>query len=253
MSAVVHLGIDLAWSHRNRTGVAALDDDGILVASASVRTDDEIAAFVGTHARGAVVVAALDAPLVVPNATGQRPCEAQVTREFRAFHAGCHPANRSWPWFDPPRAEVLARRFGWDVDPATPPARNTSVAVEVYPHPAMVTLFDLDTVIPYKQRGPRRDVPHLRVALGELLTQMEQHCEEPLRLGASPRWAALRRAVATATRKVDLRIVEDEVDAIFCAYLAWRWAGRATTGDPWLRVVGDAAAGYIVVPAPPAR
>lgn len=249
MSTVVHLGIDLAWSHRNRTGVAALDGDGVLVASASVRTDDEIVTFVDTRAGGAVVVAALDAPLVVPNTTGQRACEARVTQEFRAFHAGCHPSNRSWPWFDPPRAEVLARRFGWDVDPATAPAQETSVALEVYPHPAMVTLFDLDTVIPYKQRGPGRDVSRLRVALGDLLTQMEKHCEEPLRLGASPRWAELRRAVATATRKVDLRVVEDEVDAIFCAYLAWRWAQR----DPWLRVVGDVHEGYIVVPAPPVR
>lgn len=245
----MHLGIDLAWSHRNRTGLAALDADGRLVASSSVRTDEEIAAFVDAHARGAVVVAAVDAPLVVPNATGQRPCEAQVTREFRAFHAGCHPANRSWPWFDPPRGEVLAQRFGWDVDPATPPARDRSVAVEVYPHPAMVTLFDLETVIPYKQRGPARDLPRLRVALGDLLTHLEKHCEEPLGLGASPRWAELRRAVATATRKVDLRVVEDEVDAIFCAYLAWRW-GRQ---DPWLRVVGDVREGYIVAPEPPTR
>lgn len=249
MTTVVHLGIDLAWSHRNRTGVAALDVDGRLVGSASVRGDDEIAAFVDAHARGAVVVAAVDAPLVVPNATGQRPCEAQVTREFRAFHAGCHPANRSWPWFDPPRGEVLAERLGWDVDPTTPPGLDRSVAVEVYPHPAMVTLFDLETVIPYKQRGPARDVPRLRVALGDLLAQMEKHCEDPLALGASPRWAELRRAVATATRKVDLRVVEDEVDAIFCAYLAWRWARR----DPWLRVVGDVREGYIVVPEPPTR
>ncbi|WP_225755589.1 DUF429 domain-containing protein [Actinotalea sp. Marseille-Q4924] len=249
MDTVVHLGLDLAWSHRNRTGVAALDAEGRLIGSTSVRTDDEIAAFVDMHARGAVVVAGVDAPLVVPNATGQRQCEAQVTREFRAFHAGCHPANRSWPWFDPPRGEVLAERFGWDVDPATPPARDRSVAVEVYPHPAMVTLFDLDTVIPYKQRGPARDLPRLRVALGDLLAHMEKHCEEPLALGASPRWGQLRRAVATATRKVDLRVVEDEVDAIFCAYLAWRWAQQ----DPWLRVVGDVREGYIVVPDPPPR
>ena len=41
-----YLGIDLAWAARAKTGLAALDEDGRLVASTSVITDDEIAAFV---------------------------------------------------------------------------------------------------------------------------------------------------------------------------------------------------------------
>jgi predicted RNase H-like nuclease len=241
-----YLGIDLAWSDRNRTGLAALDGEGRLVASSTVRTDDEIAAFVTAHAADGPVVAALDAPLVVPNATGRRDCEAQLSREFGRFHAGAHPANRSRPWFDPPRGEVLAARLGWDTDPATSPG-GVSVAVEVYPHPAMVALFGLTTVIPYKQRGQRRDVDLLRVAFGDLLGHMEDACEDPLHLSASARWAEIRRGVATATRKSYLRLLEDEIDAVFCAYLAWRWGQR----DPWLRVVGDAARGYIVVPEPP--
>lgn len=64
-----YLGMDLAWGPRARTGLAALDPSGRLVASCSVRTDDEIAAFVAHHSPGETV-AAVDAPLVVPNTTG---------------------------------------------------------------------------------------------------------------------------------------------------------------------------------------
>ena len=37
---------------------------------------------------------------------------------------------------------------------------------------------------------------------------------------AEASWAALRRQVETATRKSELRVVEDQVDAVVCAYVA---------------------------------
>ena len=115
-----YLGIDLAWAARARTGLAALDEDGRLVASTSVITDDEITAFVETHRPG-TVVAAIDAPLIVPNATGSRVARAAHQPEFGPYDAGHCPSNRSRPLFDPPRGETLCEWFGWDPDPATPP------------------------------------------------------------------------------------------------------------------------------------
>lgn len=241
-----YLGIDLAWAERARTGLAALDDAGRLVASTSVVTDDDVVAFVAAHARGAVV-AAIDAPLVVPNETGQRACERLLNAEFGRYSAGAHPTNRSRPWFVPePRGARLARRFGWTLDPAVLPDGARSVAIEVYPHPAMVSLFDLPTVIPYKNKR-RRTVDSRRAAFEVLLAAMERVCGPTLRLAESARWAEIRTAVVGARRPVDLRLVEDEVDAIFCAYLAWLWGAH----DPQLRVLGDVATGYIVVPGPP--
>lgn len=241
-----YLGIDLAWAERARTGLAALDADGRLVASTSVVTDEAIAAFVATHARGAVV-AAIDAPLVVPNETGQRACERLLNAEFGRYSAGAHPTNRSRPWFVPePRGARLARRFGWDLDPTLLPDGVRSVAIEVYPHPAMVSLFDLPTVIPYKNKR-RRTVDSRRVAFGVLLEAMERVCGPTLRLAESARWAEIRTAVAEARRPIELRVVEDEIDAIFCGYLGWLWGMR----DPQMRVLGNVTEGYIVVPGPP--
>ncbi len=241
------LGIDLAWGQTARTGLAALDGDGRLVASSCVVTDHEIAAFVDAHSAGRVV-AAIDAPLVVPNVTGQRPAERELGAVFRRYNAGAHAANRSIAWLNPPRGGVLADRFGWSLDPAG----EGSVAIEVYPHPAMVALFGLGSVLPYKAKSGR-DVALRRSAFEELVGHLEAVCDPVLRLSSSQRWAALRLGVATAQRHVDLERIEDELDAILCAYLAWLWV----TDRAGMRVFGNAAEGCIVVPdrplVPPVR
>lgn len=241
----VCLGIDLAWSARNRTGLAALDPSGRLVASTTVVPDDDLVAWVTTHAPGDVVVA-IDAPVVVPNATGRRDCEAELGRVFGAYDAGAHPTNRSRPYLDPPRAATLAERLAWDVDPARTPGAGARVVIEVYPHPATITLFGLGRVLPYKhKRG--RDLEVLRAASEELLGHLERVAGPTLDLASSPRWAEIRRVVRDARRKSELRAVEDEVDAVLCAYLAWLWLRR----DPRMQVLGDGSRGYIVVPGPP--
>ncbi len=240
-----HLGIDLAWAQRGRTGLAVVDATGRLLASTSVRTDDEIATFLAPHLTRDTVVA-IDAPLIVPNATGSRPCEKELGAVFRPYDAGAHPANTSHPWFDPPRGATLADCFGWDLDPRTVPFSGTPVAIEVYPHPAMVSLFGLGRILPYKnKRG--RTLESLRCAVVELLDHVDRVLGPTLGLATSDRWAEIRAAVPAATRKVDLRIVEDEIDAILCAHLAWLWGRR----DPHMEVFGDVEGGYIVTPGRP--
>lgn len=110
-----------------------------------------------------------------------------------------------------------------------------------------MSLFALDYVIPYKLK-PGRDLTALKDAYERLLDHLEATCGGVLRLGDSPRWSDLRRAASTATRKSELDVIEDEIDAIFCAYLAWLW-----THEPdQMIVLGDYATGYIVTPTPPA-
>ena len=64
---------------------------------------------------------------------------------------------------------------------------------------------------------------------------------------AASAWAAMLAAVQRATRKSELRIVEDQVDAVICAYVALvaaRHPERTTT-------YGDFETGYIVTPTLP--
>lgn len=239
MPAGHYLGIDLAWSTRARTGLAVLDSGGALVESTSVITEEHLIAWTGRWPDLGVV--GIDAPLIVPNELGSRECEKEIGRAFGRYDAGAYPSNRTNPLFDPPRALRLAEHFGWHLDPG-----NTTrpLALEVYPHAGMVGLFRLGRVLPYKAR-PTRSVEDRKRAFNRLCDLLEALAA--LRLQESGRWSELRRAVEEAQRPFHLARVEDEVDAIFCAHLAWLWDHRPGA----LQVYGDAVAGLIVAPPPP--
>lgn len=233
------VGIDLAWGAKGTTGVAVVDAAGRLVHSGAVRTDDEIDAWLRTFA-GDVVVAAVDAPLIVPNETGQRRCETEISRTFWRYKIGAHSSNRGRAGFDPPRAATLASRFGWSVDPTRHGSAEFPVCIEVYPHPAMVGLFGLSERIRYKS-GPSR-------AEGFALLVRHFASIDALCLSEYPRWAELSRVVA-APKPGDLARIEDELDAILCAHLAWLWHHRPDC----LQVYGSLEDGYIVSPPPPSE
>ena len=240
-------GVDLAWAGRNPTGVAVVDADGDLMQLGAVREDDAVLAALSPYVRGDCLVA-FDAPLVVTNRSGQRPAEAALNRDFRRFEAGAHPANTTKPEFaDVPRGARLARAMGLDMDPRSSAARR---AIEVYPHPAAVVLFRLARTLKYKAK-PGRDVARLRSELQLLMDGVEKlaHARVPMRVVSHEGWADLRRQVATAQRKSELRRAEDPIDAVVCAYVAL-YAQRCPAG---ITIYGDFATGYIVTPSLPSE
>ncbi|MGZ6740815.1 MAG: DUF429 domain-containing protein [Nocardioides sp.] len=233
------VGVDLAWGEKKPTGLAVLDGDARLLHVSAAQGDDEIVAALAPYVEGPCLVA-LDAPLVVTNETGSRVAERQLTSDFRHYEAGTHPSNTGKPEFaNGTRGGRLVSRLGLDMDPRSGRERR---AIEVYPHPATVVLFSLARTLKYKDK-PGRTFDLLR---SELLTLMG--LVEGLVVTDSA-WATLRHAVETATRKSELRRVEDQVDAVVCAYVALfahRWPDRVTTyGEPG-RYLTD---GYIVTPS----
>ena len=237
------VGIDLAWGDRNPTGLAVLDDDGRLVLVDTVRTDDEIAAALAAY-DGPMLVA-IDAPLVVTNPTGNRPAEAELNKDFARFDAGAHPSNTGKPEFsDGTRGARLSARLKLDMNPKSGRARR---AIEVYPHPATVALFRLGRTLKYKHK-PGRDLDGLRAELLVLMDLVEGLADAtPAMRVASPAWSALRGAIVEATRKSELRVVEDQVDAVVAAYVGM-YAERAPEHTT---TYGDLATGYIVTPTLP--
>lgn len=251
------VGVDLAWGERRPTGLAVLDADGHLVHVSAADGDDAIVAALAPYVEGDCLVA-IDAPLIVTNATGNRPAEAALNKDFARFDAGAHPSNTGKPELrDQPRGARIAARLGLDMNPRSGRARR---AIEVYPHPATVALFRLGRTLKYKNK-PGRDLERLRSELLVLLGLVEglATADPPLLVAGGPgeqrageqragaTWAALRRAVETAGRKSELRVVEDQVDAVVCAYVALfatRRPERTTT-------YGDFETGYIVTPTLP--
>jgi len=223
---VTFLGIDLAWGQRARTGVAAVDDAGRLVSVDSVLTDDDILTWVAAQP-GQPVVVAIDAPLVVPNATGQRECERQIASAYGRFGASCHPSNlRLMP---APRGTSLVQRL------------DVPVCIEVYPHAALVGLFAL----PYRLLYKKGTVAVRREGLLRLVALLESWPVVDL-VGVES-WARLREGAEEARRLVDLKRVEDQLDAVLCAGLARLWH-RA---DGALIAYGDAQAAHVVAPPAP--
>ena len=233
------LGLDLAWSPANPSGVAALDPKGrLLDVRADLRSDEAILAWVRTWL-GPSGVIGIDMPTIVRNAAGMRSCERQAQAAFRSAHAGPYPANTGMAVFrDGGRAAHIVAALAadgvveaLDVRPDDP--RN--VALEVFPHAAHVRLFARDRIFKYKRKGRSFDMLDEWAAYRAALATLAA-ADPPLHLSA----AIPKRVEARGYKRWD-----DTLDAITCAYVAsfvHRWGCAGTT------IFGDLDSGYIVVP-----
>jgi predicted RNase H-like nuclease len=235
------VGLDLAWGEKNQTGVAAIDSDGRLLHVGAAEDDasiiDTIAAFTGGEC-----LVAIDAPLIVNNPTGHRPAETAFNRDFAKFDAGARPAFSDKPELRNPRAARLAAALDLDIDPASGASRR---AIEVYPHPATVVLFELEKTLKYK-RGAFEDRQRELLRLMTLIEGLDDATPR-LRANRSVAWVELRKRVEAATKPAQLDRDEDPVDAVLCAYIALYWYHRPDD----VTIYGDLETGYIVTPSLP--
>jgi predicted RNase H-like nuclease len=237
------IGLDLAWSERNPSGGAVIDEAGrVLTARADLGGDQEILTFVRAHLAETTVLG-LDMPTIVPNPTGMRRCERELARDFRAYHAAPHPSNRMrFP--DGGRARALLDALApervverLDLAPQTP----GRYAFEVFPHPSLVRLFALPAIFRYKKKSrPWPDVlaewSRYRTALGSL-----EDAVPPL---------VLEGKVPCVAESRGYKRFDDLLDAITCAYVAsylWYWGAAS----PFARVYGNIVEGYIAIPDGP--
>lgn len=236
------IGVDLAWGLRRPTGVAVVDGGGVLRYLGVAGDDEDVADRVRPFTAGECLMA-VDAPLVVANPSGNRPCEAALNRDFRAFEAGAHPSNTALTWFaDGGRGARLCAALDLDLDPRSPAPRK---AIEVYPHAASVVLFGLDRTLKYKQK-PGRELTERRSELLRLIDFLEglRTADPMLEVSDCPEWTELKASVRRARRKSELRRAEDPADAVLCAYIARFAASRP--GD--VTVYGDTETGCLVTP-----
>ncbi len=118
------------------------------------------------------------------------------------------------------------------------------IVFEVYPHPAMVSLFHLDKTLKYKARRGRSY---------ERRNEEYKRYQGYLRsLGNSEPKLVLDEVIlgkdVSTLRGKGLKTYEGLLDAIFCAYVAyyiWHW------GPERYEIYGDEKEGYIIVPMTP--
>jgi predicted RNase H-like nuclease len=244
------IGLDLAWSARNKTGAAVIGGDaagGELLASTLLHGDDEIVAFVLRHAGDHPALVTIDAPLSVPNTTGRRPAEAEIGAAFGRYHLAAYPANRTkLAVNNVVRGEALVDRLaahGFVHHAEVTALEPVRQIVEVYPHPAMLAFFDLGRPLPYKAR------PHRTLAARHTAFRQFQTLIKSLE-AATPALAATDELLAQNVHDLGpaaLKRYEDQLDGVMCAYIGhylWRW------GMARARVFGNMKEGYITTPVP---
>ena len=235
------VGLDLAWGEKNQTGVAVIDSDGRLLHVGAAQDDESIEAVIAPYVSDECLVA-IDAPLIVNNPTGHRPCEAALNRDFQRFDAGARPAYADMPEFKDPRGARIATALGLDMDPTSAASRR---AIEVYPPSAAVVLFELKKILKYK-RGAFEDRHRELLQLMTLIEGLDKATPR-LRVNHNVAWVELRNRIAAATRQAQLDRDEDPVDAVVCAYVALYRFHRPDD----VTTYGDFASGYIITPTLP--
>ncbi len=230
--------------------------DGQLIdATGTLGDDDQILTYAHSAFPGSMPgIVAVDAPLAVPNESGGRPCDRQVASAFGPFQAGPYPANRkNLARYGGLRAEAIRQRLealGFRHDPDFARQELTRRVVEVFPHPATISLFNLDRTLKYKARKGR-DLAFRRNELARLRDLLEAlaSAEPPLLL--SPGVASLRME---GLRGKAFKEAEDMLDAIICAYSAlYAWHH----GPPGFAIYGPenprlcTGEGHILVPMKP--
>jgi predicted RNase H-like nuclease len=170
--------------------------------------------------------------VVVPNETGGRPVDRQVTSRFNAAKIACYPGNRK----NCARILTLVEHLTAAGFTPTPDPQTPRPLIEVYPHLSILHFFQLQERLLYK-KGP---VAEKLVVFGQLqgliLDYLDRH--------HFTRAPAIDELLATPWSKG----VEDQTDAILCAltgHLHLSTAGAATTH------LGCDREGFLVYPLSP--
>lgn len=243
------IGVDLAWkSDKNHSGVivmrGTLEGAEIIASSNGLATLSGVLEFVITHSTENTVVA-IDAPLIITNQTGQRPCETLIGRRFGARDASAHTSNlKLYPNAGSVIFESMLRANGFSHQPCPSMDKQKpgKWCFEVYPHPAQIVLFNLNRIIKYKKGTIAQKKAGLEIFRGYIKRQLIS--------GISPLrdTEVLSDLLAVDLERLSsktLKQYEDILDATFCAYLAyfyWCWGGEKN------EMIGDLQSGYIVNP-----
>ena len=241
------LGIDLGWRSQP-SGLCCLaweDNQLQLLNLDRLEAIEDILAWVDIWApperESEPAMIAVDAPTLIPNATGMRLPDKLTHKHFGRYHAGCYPANLNLPFAQRTVSfglELEARGFAHA--PVIEPQQLGRYQIEVFPHPAIVHLFSLERILKYKKGKLAERLSEL-MKLRQYIVDILPNLEPSLNLATAD--MAMLTEIPSSTAA--LKAFEDKLDSLICAYVGahwWYWGLERNL------VLGDAATGYIVVP-----
>jgi predicted RNase H-like nuclease len=197
-------------------------------------------------------IIAVDAPTIIANLTGMREADKLTHKHFGRYHAGCYPANLSRP-FAQKTVEfgLCLEARGFVHAPIIETQKLGRYQIEVFPHPATINLFKLDKIIKYK-KGKLAERQLELMKLCQYIIDILPNLEPSLNLAKiqtkNPRSEAFicgSNLPEIPTSVATLKALEDQLDALLCAYIGahwWYWGRERNL------VLGDLTTGYIVIP-----
>lgn len=149
--------------------------------------------------------------MLVHNSSGAREADRLTHRLFGRQNAGAYPIHLGLPFV--PRILALVEDLkgsGFQTElPATPQEKSRRL-FEVFPHASSVRLFQLSKILAYK-KGPLASRAAALNQFRNLLAQRLAQREPKFQSKSLPE---------IPTNAKDLKAVEDQLDALLCAYTA---------------------------------
>jgi predicted RNase H-like nuclease len=235
------LGIDAAWTVANASGVGLLCETAhgwkcLAVApsyQAFLRSGADLS--LGAVLRKAkeltsgspVTVIAADIPISRARITGRRAADNLVSKAFGSAGCGTHSPSPTRPGVVSTALLQQARQNGYELATVGSALRERSL-IEVYPHPALLSLCSVERRMQYKIGKSKRYWPE--ATLPERRSNIIHEMHKILN--------ALRRSISLiplelpadngAITSAQLKMVEDQLDALVCCWVGMQFlCGKA--------------------------
>lgn len=208
-----------------------------LIESASLRAHEDILGFIARNRGRHGCIIAVNAPIMVENVGGRRPCDAMLDEHFSSHHIDEYQVNT----VNASHPRTMGRammRMGFDPNPMGEGDR----VVETYNQATQIMLFDLERPVRLKSGpvGARKDaVARFRETLHEKLGEAM-----PVLLD-SPQLEELIEADLPSSNGSRVGALEERLEATLCAYTA---AFLDMRGPEDCAFLGDLRDGYVLLP-----
>lgn len=238
-----YLGLDLGWTPRDSSGGVILEpvEGGVRVTSAdSLRAHEDTLRWLARSRGRTGCVLAFNAPIIVENLSGSRPCEKLLAEHFNQYRIDEY-ANNIMSASHPRTMAKGLFRMGFEPNPETDAAERI---IETHTQSAQVLLFGIDRPVRMKAGpigGRKESVQRLRELIVEKL-----YTGVPALL-PSQALDAMMTAHLPDLNGTRLGELEERLEALIVAYVA-AWLGE--NGVASCAFLGDMQRGYILLPDP---
>ncbi|MCH8536279.1 MAG: DUF429 domain-containing protein [Alkalimonas sp.] len=178
----------------------------------------------------------IDAPLIINNTTGQRPCERLLSVDYGSRHASCHTSNLTL--YPHPSSVAFSEQLkvnGYEH------LGRSKWQLECYPHPAIIECFNLPMRLKYK-KGSVVDKKRGQIELAGLIKRLAQSSVLKFIIPNTMSFFLNEEHIHSLSGRA-LKENEDALDALICVYIAGLFQ-LSVAGT----LYGDTDSGYIWVP-----